>query len=56
MHNFSSSTTTVSRWPGENATQESIVVSNGKVTVSGDVSTGTSVTMPAYSSVVFALN
>ena len=56
LNNFSSSTTTVTRWPGENATQESIVVSNGKVTVSGNVADGTSVTIPGYSSVVFALN
>ena len=56
MHNFSSSSITVTRWPGENATQESILISNGKVTVSGNVADGTSVTLPGYSSVVFALN
>ena len=56
MHNFSSSSTTVTRWPRENATQESILISNGKVTVSGNVADGTSVTLPGYSSVVFALN
>ena len=56
LHNFSSYQTDVTRWPGENATQESILVSNGKVKVTGDVSTGTTVTLPAYSSVVFALN
>ena len=56
LHNFSSYTIDVSRWPGENATAESILVANGKVSVSGNVSSGTTVSLPGYSSVVFALN
>lgn len=56
LHNFSGGTVSTTRWPGENATQESIIASNGKVSVSGSVSSGTTVTLPAYSSVVFALN
>ena len=56
LHNLSADTITSKRWPSENATQESILVSNGKVKVTGSVSTGTTVTLPAYSSVVFALN
>ena len=56
LHNFSGYTQTIQRWPGENATSESILVANGRVTVSGSVSDGTTVTLPAYSSVVFALN
>ena len=56
LHNLSADTITSKRWPSGNATQESILVSNGKVKVTGSVSTGTTVTLPAYSSVVFALN
>ena len=56
LHNFSGGTIESKRWPTENATTSTILVSNGKVTVSGDVASGTTVTLPAYSSVVFALN
>ena len=50
IHNFSGSTVTVDRSAHGN-NLSNILVSNGAVSVSG-----TSVTMPAYSSVVFALN
>ena len=56
LHNLSSGPISTKRWAGENASAESILVRNGKVTVSGSVATGTTVTLPAYSSVVFALN
>ena len=56
LHNFSGYTIDVSRWPGENATEDSILISNGNVTVSGNVADGTTVSLPGYSSVVFALN
>jgi len=56
LHNFSGSTQHSNRWPTENATSESIIASNGRVSVSGSVASGTTVTLPAYSSVVFALN
>lgn len=56
LHNFSGSTQYSNRWPTENATTQTIIASNGRVTVSGSVSSGTTVTLPAYSSVVFALN
>ncbi len=56
LHNFSSYTTDVTRWPGENVSNDNILVSNGKVTVSGDIASGATVTLPGYSSVVFALN
>ena len=49
MHNLSSYTITVDRWDGDNLTN--IIASNGHVSVSGQ-----SVTLPGYSSVVFALN
>ncbi|MBP5690410.1 MAG: starch-binding protein [Bacteroidales bacterium] len=49
LHNFSSVERTVERWDGENL--NNILVSNGRVTVSGK-----NVTLPPYSSVVFALN
>jgi glycosidase len=56
MHNFSSSEQSIQRWPGENVTNESMLVCNGRVSVSGNVSEGATVTLPAYSSAVFALN
>ena len=55
LHNFSSYSTDVTRWPGENVTGSNILVSNGKVTVNNSGSEPI-VTLPAYSSVVFALN
>ena len=55
LHNFSGYTQYVKRWPGDNATNESILVANGKVTVSNEAD-GNVVTLPPYSSVVFALN
>ncbi|MBR1873055.1 MAG: starch-binding protein [Bacteroidales bacterium] len=56
LHNFSSHTTGVVRWPGENVSSSNILVANGKVTVSGNMADGATVTLPGYSSVVFALN
>ena len=56
LHNFSGGAISTTRWPGENATSESILVRNGKISVSGSVASGTTVTLPPYSSVVFALN
>ena len=56
LHNFSGGTVSTTRWPGENASESTILVANGKVSVSGSVETGTTVTLPAFSSVVFALN
>lgn len=56
LHNFSSSTLNTQRWPGENVSNENILVCNGRVTVSGNISEGATVTLPAYSSVVFELN
>ena len=50
IHNFSGQTVTVDRSAHGN-NLSNILVSNGAVSV-----TGSSVTMPAYSSVVFALN
>ena len=55
LHNFSGYTQNVQRWPGENATNESILVANGRVTVASNPD-GNIVTLPPYSSVVFALN
>ncbi|MBR6456999.1 MAG: hypothetical protein IKS71_00230 [Bacteroidales bacterium] len=55
LHNFSSYTQNVQRWPGENATTETILVANGRVTVTANPD-GNIVTLPPYSSVVFALN
>ena len=49
MHNITGQSQTVGRWDGENLS--SILVASDKITVSG-----TNVTMPPYSSVVFALN
>ena len=56
LHNFSSYTTDVTRWPGENVSNDNILVSNGRVSVSGNISDGATVTLPGYSSVVFELN
>ena len=50
IHNFSGSSVTVDRTAHGNDLSN-ILVSNGAVSVSGKT-----VTMPAYSSVVFALN
>ena len=50
LHNFSSSTITVDRSSHGNDLSN-IIISNGKVSVNGY-----NVTMPGYSSVVFALN
>ena len=55
LHNFSGYTQNVQRWPGDNATNETILVANGKVTVTNNPD-GNIVTLPPYSSVVFALN
>lgn len=56
IHNFSSSTMNTQRWPGENVSNDNILVSNGRVSVSGNIPEGATVTLPPYSSVVFALN
>ena len=56
LHNFSGHEVKSYRFPGQNVTNQSILVSNGHVSVSGSVSQGTVVTLPAYSSVVFELN
>lgn len=56
LHNLSGGEISTKRWPGENASTESILVANGKVKVTGSVADGSTVTLPAYSSVVFALN
>ncbi|MBO4586014.1 MAG: hypothetical protein J5675_05370, partial [Bacteroidales bacterium] len=56
LHNFSGSDAYSPRYAGQNVTESSILVSNGHVSVSGDVQTGTTVKLPPYSSVVFALN
>ena len=55
MHNFSGYTQNVQRWPGDNVSNETILVANGKVTVASNPD-GAIVTLPPYSSVVFALN
>ena len=49
MHNITRNSQTVERWDGENLS--SILVASDKITVSGK-----NVTLPPYSSVVFALN
>ena len=49
LHNFSGSEKKVERWEADNL--KNILVANGRVTVSGQT-----VTLPPYSSVVFALN
>ena len=56
LHNFSGSDAYSPRYAGQYVTESSILVSNGHVSVSGDVQTGTTVKLPPYSSVVFALN
>ncbi|MBO4605718.1 MAG: hypothetical protein J5667_04175 [Bacteroidales bacterium] len=56
LHNLGSSTITTKRWAGENVSSSTLLVSNGKVSVSGTVADGPTVTLPAYSSAVFALN
>jgi len=55
MHNFSGYTTDVTRWPGDNVSNSTILVANGKVSVRSG-SDGPIVSMPPYSSVVFQLN
>ena len=56
LHNFSGGTVTSKRYPTQNVTESTILVSNGHVSVSGNIQDGTTVTLPPYSSVVFALN
>ena len=51
MHNISAYTQTVTRWDGDNVSQETILVASDPIQVNGK-----DVTMPPYSSVVFALN
>lgn len=54
LHNISGSTQTVQRWDGDNVSESTILVATDPVRVSTD--NGKWVTMPPYSSVVFALN
>ena len=49
MHNITRNSQTVERWDGENLSN--ILVASDKITISGK-----NVTLPPYSSVVFALN
>ena len=56
LHNLASYGISTKRWPGENVTNDNILVCNGKVTVNGSVSDGATVNLPPYSSVVFELN
>jgi hypothetical protein len=51
LHNISGSTQTVQRWDGDNVGYDTILVASDPVSISGQ-----NVTMPPYSSVVFALN
>ena len=51
LHNISCSTQTVERWDGENVSSSTILVASDPVSVNGKL-----VTLPPYSSVVFALN
>ena len=51
LHNISGETQYIERWDGENVSNSNILVASDPVYVSGQ-----RVTMPAYSSVVFALN
>ena len=51
MHNISAYTQTVTRWDGDNVSQNTILVASDPIQVNGK-----DVTMPPYSSVVFALN
>ena len=51
MHNISGSTQNVTRWDGDNVSNETILVASDPISISGKT-----VTMPPYSSVVFALN
>jgi len=53
MHNISGSTKTVQRWDGDNVSNATILVSSDPIRVSTEG--GKFVTMPPYSSVVFAL-
>ena len=56
LHNLSSYEQKTVRWPGENVSNSNILVCNGRVSVSGSTASGATVTLPPYSSVVFALN
>ena len=56
LHNLSSDTISTKRWGGENVSNDNILVCNGRVSVSGSIADGATVTLPAYSSVVFELN
>jgi hypothetical protein len=49
MHNITGDTQTVERWDGDNLSN--LLVASSRITVSGN-----NVTMPPYSSVVFAIN
>ena len=54
MHNISRYTQTVQRWDGDNVSNSTILVASDPISISTDG--GKFVTMPPYSSVVFALN
>ena len=54
MHNISGSTQTVQRWDGDNVSDKTILVASDPISISNE--NGKWVTMPPYSSVVFALN
>ena len=54
MHNISGSTQTIQRWDGDNVSDATILVASDPISVSTEG--GKFVTMPPYSSVVFALN
>lgn len=54
LHNISGNTQTVQRWDGDNVSDSTILVASDPVSVSTE--DGKFVTMPPYSSVVFALN
>ena len=54
LHNISSSSQTVQRWDGENVSNNNVLVATDPVSVSTE--NGKWVTLPPYTSVVFALN
>ena len=54
LHNISGYTQTVQRWDGDNVSDATILVASDPISVS--TNNGKWVTMPPYSSVVFALN
>ena len=54
MHNISGETQTVQRWDGDNVSNSTILAASDPISISTE--NGKWVTMPPYSSVVFALN